>query len=117
MSTNGSTRLRRLAGQTRSACQQRLKQKFGRWVALAWPPSPPWWRLFLFLLVKAIIWETELFEEQVIERREAMIAKIEEADSRMRLSGLAAEWFTGVTREYKGSRGRRMASCWSNWPP
>ena len=57
------------------------------------------------LPAKAINWETELSEEQVIERREAMIAKIEEADSRMRQSGLAAEWFTGVDAGVQGVAG------------
>ena len=46
-----------------------------------------------------------MIEEQVVERREAMIAKIEEADSHMRRSGLAANWFTGVDSGVQGVAG------------
>ena len=59
----------------------------------------------LFLHIEAIKWEAELSDEQVVERREAMILKIEEADSHMRQSGLTAEWFTGVDSGVQGVAG------------
>ena len=66
---------------------------------------PPIVRTTLLSALKAINWEAELTEDQVVQRREAMIAKLEEADSHMRRSELAVDWFTEVDSGVRGVAG------------